>query len=50
MKFTERLQINRHYLYFNNYFTSYNLLSELPNRKIHAAGTVRVNRSANPPL
>ncbi|XP_025208584.1 uncharacterized protein LOC112603960 [Melanaphis sacchari] len=50
MKFIERLEENRHFLYFDNYFTSYNLLSVLADRKIYAAGTIRVNRFANPPL
>jgi len=42
MQFIERLERNRHYLYFDNYFTSYNLLSVLADRHIYAAGTVRV--------
>ncbi|KAE9522588.1 hypothetical protein AGLY_017010 [Aphis glycines] len=50
MQFIERLEENRHFVYFDNYFTSYNLLSVLADRKIYAAGTVRVNRFANPPL
>ncbi|KAL4126371.1 hypothetical protein QTP88_010593 [Uroleucon formosanum] len=50
MHFIERLERNRHYLYFDNYFISYNLLSVLADRHIYAAGTVRVNRFAKPPL
>ncbi|KAL4084221.1 hypothetical protein QTP88_028047 [Uroleucon formosanum] len=50
MHFIERLERNRHYLYFDNYFTSYNLLSVLADRHIYAAGTVRVNRFAKLPL
>ncbi|XP_022182789.1 piggyBac transposable element-derived protein 3-like [Myzus persicae] len=50
MQFIERLERNRHYVYFDNYFTSYNLLSVLADRYIYAAGTVRVNRFAKPPL
>jgi len=50
MQFIERLERNRHYVYFDNYFTSYNLLSVLADRYIYAAGTVRVNRFVNPPL
>lgn len=50
MQFAERLKQNTHFVYFDNYFTSYNLLSELADRKIFAAGTVRVSRFANPPL
>ncbi|KAL5239190.1 hypothetical protein ACI65C_006600 [Semiaphis heraclei] len=50
MQFIERLERNRHYVYFDNYFTSYNLLSVLADRYIYAAGTVRVNRFSKPPL
>lgn len=39
-----------HKLYFDNYFTTYNLLELLTERKIHAAGTARVSRFARPPL
>ena len=39
-----------HELFYDNYFSSYNLLKELKLKKIYAAGTVRVNRFANPPL
>lgn len=50
MQFAERLKQNTHFVYFDNYFTSYNLLSELADRKIFAAGTVRVCQFANPQL
>lgn len=39
-----------HKLYFDNYFTTYNILELLAEKKIHAAGTARVCRFANPPL
>lgn len=39
-----------HKLFFDNYFTSYNLLEVLAAQKIWAAGTVRTNRFANPPF
>ena len=39
-----------HTLFFDNYFTSYNLLEICAKRGIGAAGTIRVNRFANPPL
>lgn len=41
---------DNHKLFFDNYFTSYNLLEVLASKKICAAGTVRTNRFANPPL
>lgn len=50
MQFIERLEENRHFVYFDNYFTSYNLLSVLADRIIYAAVNIRVNRFANPPL
>lgn len=37
-------------LYFDNFFTSYNLLHALEKMKIYATGTARTNRFANPPL
>ncbi|XP_046994167.1 piggyBac transposable element-derived protein 3-like [Schistocerca americana] len=39
-----------HKIYFDNFFSSYKLFQALKQEKICAAGTVRVNRSANPPL
>lgn len=50
MQFIERLKRDRHFVYFDKYFTSYNLLSALAYKKINAAGTVRVPRFCNPPL
>lgn len=35
-----------HQLYFDNFFTSYDLMTELANRKMKATGTVRENRTA----
>lgn len=37
-----------HALYFDNYFTSYQLLEILREKRIIAAGTMRVSRFANP--
>uniref|UniRef100_A0A672KG02 PiggyBac transposable element-derived protein domain-containing protein n=1 Tax=Sinocyclocheilus grahami TaxID=75366 RepID=A0A672KG02_SINGR len=37
-------------LYFDNYFMTYNLLELFAEKKIHATGTARVCRFANPPL
>uniref|UniRef100_A0A3B1ICF6 PiggyBac transposable element-derived protein domain-containing protein n=1 Tax=Astyanax mexicanus TaxID=7994 RepID=A0A3B1ICF6_ASTMX len=47
---SQRITEANHKLYFDNYFTSYNLLELLAERKIHAAGTARVSRFARPPL
>lgn len=41
MQFIERLEENRHFVYFDNYFISYNLLSVLADRKIYAAGPLQ---------
>jgi len=37
-------------LFFDNYFTTFNLLEVLLAKKIFAAGTAPVNRFADPPL
>ncbi|XP_049954845.1 piggyBac transposable element-derived protein 3-like [Schistocerca serialis cubense] len=37
-------------VYFDNFFSSYKLFQALKQEKICAAGTVRLNRFANPPL
>jgi len=39
-----------HKLYYDNYFSNYNLLQILKRKNISAAGTVKVNRFSNPPL
>lgn len=46
---SQRIPEQRH-LYFDNYFTTYNLLEILKYKKINAAGTIRVNRFNKPPL
>ncbi|KAJ8868021.1 hypothetical protein PR048_031830 [Dryococelus australis] len=47
---TSLVHQKNHKLFFDNYFTLYNLLEVLASRKIWAAGTVRTNQFANPPL
>lgn len=47
---SQRITEANHKLYFDNYFTTFNLLELLAERKIHAAGTARVSRFARPPL
>lgn len=39
-----------HFLYFDNLFTSYNLIHTLDKRGVYAIGTARLNRFSNPPL
>lgn len=41
---------NKHFLYFDNYFSSFNLFERLQQIGICAAGTIRVNRFAKPPI
>lgn len=50
MKLTENVKPRRHYLYFDNYFSSYNLFHALDKKDVYAAGTVSVNRFVKPPL
>ena len=47
---SQRISNEGHKLYFDNYFSSYQLLQTLKSKKIFAAGTVRVNRFYKPPL
>ncbi len=46
----QRIQTPNHKIFFDNYFTTYNLLEVLAEKKIHAAGTAWLSRFANPPL
>ncbi|XP_042558961.1 piggyBac transposable element-derived protein 3-like [Clupea harengus] len=46
----QRIQTPSHKLFFDNFFTTYNVLEVLAEKKIHAAGTARVCRFAKPPL
>jgi hypothetical protein len=46
----QRIQNPNHKLFFDNFFTTYNVLEVLAEKKIHAAGTARVVRFAKPPL
>ncbi|KAL2089767.1 hypothetical protein ACEWY4_014455 [Coilia grayii] len=45
-----RIQNPNHKLFFDNFFTTYNVLEVLSGKNIQAAGTARVCRFANPPL
>lgn len=45
-----RLNRTGHKLYYDNYFSSYQLLEILKEKRINACGTIRVDRFAKPPL
>lgn len=47
---TQRIQNSGHKLFYDNYFSSYSLLTHLREKGILAAGTVRINRFYKPPL
>lgn len=44
LKLTEHITKEGHFLYFDNYFLTYQLFKVLQQKKIFAAGTVRINR------
>lgn len=50
IKLTERITNPNHQLYFDNYFSNYQLLQWLQNRYIYASCTARADRFAKPPL
>lgn len=50
MHLANRLERRGHKLFFDNYFSSYQLLEILKNRGINAGGTIRVDRFCKPPL
>lgn len=50
LKLVENLKPNKHFLFFDNFFSSYNLFCCLSKYKIFAAGTIRINRFNNPPF
>lgn len=50
LHFSNRLKKRGHNLYFDNYFSSYQALEILRDKGVNAAGTIRVDRFAKPPL
>lgn len=44
------IEAKGHELYFDNFFTTYQLLEILSQKEFNAAGTIRVNRFNNPPF
>ncbi|KAL4142153.1 hypothetical protein QTP88_004670 [Uroleucon formosanum] len=46
----QTLEINKHFLFFDNYFSGYNLMERLTQKQIYAISTIRENRFAKPPL
>lgn len=47
---TKTVKENSHYLFFDNYFSSFQLFEQLYINKIYAIGTIRANRFNKPPL
>lgn len=47
---TKDIKPNRHFLFFDNYFSTFGLFEKLLHKKIYAVGTIRVNWFANPPF
>jgi hypothetical protein len=47
---SKRISNPGHKLYFDNYFSTYQIFEVLKEMKINAAGTVRINRFAHPPF
>lgn len=50
MQLCERISEKNHGLFFDNYFTTYNLIQYLDSKSIYCIGTIRANRFANPTL
>lgn len=50
LRLTENIKPNRHFLFFDNYFSSYGLFEKLLHDKIYAVGTIRANWFAKPPF
>ena len=48
LKLTEKLRDKHYYVYFDNYFTSIELLEELLQRETYSCGTVKSNRKGLP--
>lgn len=46
----QRISSPGHELFFDNYFSSYSLLTQLKEKEILAAGTIRINRFFHPPV
>jgi len=47
---TQNVPPNRHFLYFDNYFSSFGLFERLQQLNIYAVGTIRSNWFAQPPF
>lgn len=50
MQLSERISDKNHGLFFDNFFSTYNLFQYLDSKYIYAVGTIRANRFANPRL
>lgn len=50
LKLVKNLKPNSHYLFFDNFFSSYNVFACLLKYKIFVIGTIRCNQFCNPPF
>lgn len=50
LKFVESLEKNKHFLFFDNFFSSYNLFNSLHHLGIKSAGTIRLKRFPKVPI
>lgn len=50
MHLSERIHSKNHGLFFDNYFSNYQLFQYLNEKSIYAIGTIRINRFSSPPL
>lgn len=50
LKLVESLEKNKHFLFFDNFFSSYNLFNSLDYLGIKSAGTIRLNRFPKVPI
>lgn len=47
---SQTLIMNKHFLFFDNYFSGYNVMEALNQKQIYAIRTIRENRFAKPPF
>lgn len=47
---TKNVEKNMHFIYFDNFFSTFQLFEILQKKQIYAAGTIRSNRFMNPPF
>lgn len=47
---TKNVKSNSHYIFFDNFFSSFGLFEKLQHKQIYAVGTIRTNWFKNPPF